>query len=47
MTEKKKAPREMRFDRESKALLKNIEKRKQQVAEREKLKEQNKSEKDA
>lgn len=40
MTEKKKSPKELRFDREAKALQKNIEKRKKQLEAREKLKEE-------
>ncbi len=38
--EKKKGPQEIRFERESKALLKNIAKRKQQLDERKKIKEE-------
>lgn len=40
MTEKKKSQKELRFEREAKALLKNIEKRKQQLEKREKLKKE-------
>lgn len=39
----KKTRPEMRFDREAKALQKNLEKRKKQQAERQKLKDQNAS----
>lgn len=40
MTEKKKSPKEIRFEKESKALLKNIEKRKKQLENRKKLEEE-------
>ncbi|MFV0626857.1 MAG: hypothetical protein ACK5N8_05870 [Alphaproteobacteria bacterium] len=42
MTEKeeKKGPKEIRFERESKALLKNVAKRKKQLEERKKIKEE-------
>ncbi|MDR1693971.1 MAG: hypothetical protein LBR70_02095 [Lactobacillaceae bacterium] len=37
MTTTKKSPKEIRFEREAKALQKNIEKRKKQLEERKKL----------
>lgn len=42
--EKKKGPKEMRFERESKALLKNMAKRKKQLEERKKIQEETKDE---
>ncbi|MDD4556436.1 MAG: hypothetical protein PHE89_03800 [Alphaproteobacteria bacterium] len=44
--EKKKGPKEMRFERESKALLKNVAKRKKQLEERQKNQKKQESEKE-